>query len=171
MCSSDLVAALGAVIEKLEAGEGFRSTQELENFRDRILGALRESFPGLQLNHSLEASIPTTINFAVPGVSSREILDVFDAAGIRVSSGSACNSGKASRSHVLDAMGAEVWKSEGAVRLSWGLASTAEEIGEAAAAIRRAGRAISRSCLMVTGADFNEPHRDVDGIIQLRHGG
>ena len=42
-------------------------------------------------------------------------MDLFDAAGIRVSSGSACSS-KVPTSFVLDAMGLEQWRSQGAIR-------------------------------------------------------
>ena len=43
-----------------------------------------------------------------------------DLAGISVSAGAACSSGKVSRSHVLDAMGVEHDLSSGAIRVSLG---------------------------------------------------
>ena len=43
-----------------------------------------------------------------------------DLAGYAISAGSACSSGKVTRSHVLDAMGVEDHVSEGAIRLSLG---------------------------------------------------
>mgnify|MGYP005681221937 FL=1 len=45
---------------------------------------------------------------------------VLDMAGISVSAGAACSSGKVSRSHVLDAMGIEHDLSSGAIRVSLG---------------------------------------------------
>ena len=44
----------------------------------------------------------------------------FDLAGIAVSSGSACSSGKVQPSHVLEAMGLAPELAQGAVRLSLG---------------------------------------------------
>jgi cysteine desulfurase len=50
-----------------------------------------------------------------------------DLAGISVSAGSACSSGKVSRSHVLDAMGVENDLSQAVLRVSFGWASQAED--------------------------------------------
>jgi cysteine desulfurase len=51
-----------------------------------------------------------------------------DLLGISISSGSACSSGKVGPSHVLDAMGVSPELSEGALRLSLGWNSTAEDV-------------------------------------------
>jgi cysteine sulfinate desulfinase/cysteine desulfurase-like protein/glyoxylase-like metal-dependent hydrolase (beta-lactamase superfamily II)/rhodanese-related sulfurtransferase len=168
------VASLGAVFELLErrgSEKRFQDDTQLCAYRRTLEAALREVFPQLEFAARPEDAIPTTLNFAVPGLASRDLLDLFDAAGVRVSSGSACSSGKASRSHVLDAMGLPEWRSLGAVRLSWGLATGADDIECAAQAIRAAGRALSRSCILVSSDDFSEPSSAFDGILQLRHGG
>jgi cysteine desulfurase len=67
----------------------------------------------------------------------------FDLAGVALSAGSACSSGKVGPSHVLKAMGRG--DNEGALRVSIGRGTTNEEIGlfaEALATIiaRRAGK-------------------------------
>ena len=169
------VASLGAVFELLEKsnldGGPFRSDAELRDYSAILENALREVFPAIEFALPAEAAIPTTLNFAVPGLASRDLMDLFDAAGIRVSAGSACSSGKAASSHVLDAMGFPEWRSTGAIRLSWGLATTREEIERAAVALKRAGRALGQSCLLVSSADFTEPSAPFDGILQLRHAG
>src|SRR5690606_27262970 len=115
------IAALHALFELLlnKEQQVFQSHTVLEGYRQKLLSALRSVFPTLVLNHELEDSVPTTLNFSVRGVPSRDIMDVFDAANIRVSSGSACSSG-VTRSFVLDAMGLEAWRSSSAIRLSFG---------------------------------------------------
>ena len=68
-----------------------------------------------------------------PGVPANAQLIQFDMAGIAVSAGSACSSGSLKPSHVLAAMG---WQEEAArevVRVSFGRATTAEEVDRFAA--------------------------------------
>lgn len=83
-------------------------------------------------------------NFAVPGLKSAVAMMGLDLAGISVSSGSACSSGKVGPSHVLAAMGVPALLSEGALRVSFGWNSTSadvdaclEELGEVVARHRR----------------------------------
>jgi cysteine desulfurase len=51
-----------------------------------------------------------------------------DLEGFAVSSGSACSSGKVGRSHVLDAMGVAPAISSGAIRVSLGWNTTADDV-------------------------------------------
>jgi cysteine sulfinate desulfinase/cysteine desulfurase-like protein/rhodanese-related sulfurtransferase len=139
------IAALGAVLEALETGGTFRTPAELRALRDRLAGALREAFPSLVFNAPLEHALPTTLNFSVPGLSSKELLDLFDAAGVRVSAGSACSASKAAPSYVLDAMGVPSERSASAVRLSFGPLADEAFVEDACARIRHCGRALARS--------------------------
>jgi cysteine desulfurase len=50
--------------------------------------------------------LPNTTCLALPGVKAETQVIALDLAGIAVSAGAACSSGKVARSHVLDAMGA-----------------------------------------------------------------
>jgi cysteine sulfinate desulfinase/cysteine desulfurase-like protein/rhodanese-related sulfurtransferase len=136
------IAALGAVLQALEAGGTFRTHGQLLAMRERLAGALREAFPGLVFNAPLEHALPTTLNFSVPGVSSKELLDVFDAAGVRVSAGSACSAAKAAPSYVLDAMGVPGECSASAVRMSFGPLADETFIEAACERILRCGRAL-----------------------------
>jgi cysteine desulfurase len=72
--------------------------------------------------------LPNTVAFAVPGLRAETALIAFDLAGVAVSSGSACSSGKVKRSHVLQAMGVEPALAEGAIRVSLGWNSTKEDV-------------------------------------------
>ena len=49
--------------------------------------------------------LPNTVCVGLPGVAALTQLIALDLAGVQVSAGAACSSGKVSRSHVLDAMG------------------------------------------------------------------
>ena len=72
------------------------------------------------------------------------MLIALDLAGVAVSSGSACSSGKVTPSHVLAAMGVEPGLAAGAIRVSLGWASREEDVdrfvvalAEALAGLRR----------------------------------
>lgn len=84
-----------------------------------------------------EARLVNTVAFAVPGLRAETLLIGLDLAGVAVSSGSACSSGKVGRSHVLAAMGIGEPLLGGAVRLSLGWSSTAEDVAGFAAAFAR----------------------------------
>lgn len=161
------IAALGAVLDALSDGQTFRDIPTLTGYRDQLLAALRDAFPGLCLNAPLEHALPTTINFSVPGLTSKELIDLFDAAGVRVSGGSACSAAKAQPSFVLQAMGLPAWQAASAIRLSIGPAADQDFIQEACARIRRCGEALRRTCLVTSGV---EP-LPADGVIQLTANG
>jgi len=141
------IAALGAVLTALEDGQTFRSMRELEVFRDRLAECLRTAFPGLHFNAPFDKALPTTLNFSVPGWDSGALLNLFDAAGLRVSAGSACSSEKGAPSHVLQAMHLPRWCSGSAIRLSFGplvephvIDAACEAIARCAQVLRTTGR-------------------------------
>lgn len=139
------IAALGAVLAALEEGATFRTHAQLQACRDRLAASLRDAFPGLVFNVPLEHALPTTLNFSVPGLGSKELLDLFDAAGVRVSAGSACSAARAAPSYVLDAMGVPLERSASAVRLSFGPLADDAFIEAACARIRHCGRALAQA--------------------------
>jgi cysteine sulfinate desulfinase/cysteine desulfurase-like protein/rhodanese-related sulfurtransferase len=161
------IAALGAVLAALEEGGTFRSHDQLHEFRERLAQALRTAFPGIVFNMPFEHSLPTTLNFSVAGLASKELLDLFDAAGVRVSSGSACSASKAAPSYVLDAMGLPAWRSGAAVRMSFGPIADDAFIAAACARILRCGAALHASGLLPDAAG-QQAH---DGVLQLSSDG
>lgn len=163
------IAALHAIFTELVKSQGsvFQPESTLWQYRQQLLQALQAVFPALVLNSDAPYVVPTTLNFSVPGFYSKDIMDLFDAAGIRVSSGSACSS-KVPSSFVLDAMGLPAWRSQGAIRLSFGPAMTALECQQACVAIRALASVVSKHCLVLTDATPTlELH--ASGLIQLKH--
>ena len=71
--------------------------------------------------------LPNTSCLALPGVRADTQVIALDLAGIAVSAGAACSSGKVARSHVLDAMGAGALAGE-AIRVSLPWASTWDDV-------------------------------------------
>lgn len=141
------IAALGAVLDRLEDGRTLRNPHDLAALRDRLADALRAAFPGLEFNTPFDKALPTTLNFSVPGHASFELLRLFDAAGVQVSAGSACSSGQATSSHVLQAMHLPPSRSAAAIRMSFGPLVDTATIAAACDAITRCGAAFAaRPC-------------------------
>ena len=164
------MAAINVIFEMLldNQSSSFSSIETLREYQTQLVATLKRVFPSIVFNHHFKNSVPTTINFAIPGFSSKEIMDLFDAANIRVSSGSACSS-KVTRSFVLDEMGLPVWQSESAIRLSFGPAMTKAEVDEACLRIAFAAQALTQSCMVLDHSEINttEP---LNGLVQLRFG-
>ncbi len=74
------------------------------------------------------ARLPNTACFAQPGLSAVTQVMALDLSGVAVSAGSACSSGKVSRSKVLRAMGAKDDLAACAIRISLGWGSQAEDV-------------------------------------------
>ncbi len=165
------VAAIGAVLELLANSptRTFADEDVLDGYRQKLVDALRTAFPTIVFNAPFENSVASTINFSVRSFPSKELMDLFDAAGIRVSSGSACGSG-AKKSYVLDAMGVEPWQSYGAIRMSFGAMVGKHEIDQACQRIAEVGVALCDSCLVVADDAKSLGGQDLDGLIQLKSG-
>ena len=96
--------------------------------RDRLEARLTRLAPAARVFGREVERLPNTTCITMPGVSNQTQLIEFDLAGIAVSTGSACSSGKVGPSHVLAAMGVEPEATASAIRISLGWASTAEEV-------------------------------------------
>jgi cysteine desulfurase len=72
--------------------------------------------------------VPTIGAIALPGATSAALLVQLDLAGIAVSAGSACSSGKSRPSHVLEAMGVAPEIASSFIRISFGPDSSEQEV-------------------------------------------
>ncbi len=138
------IAAWGAVMKALLEGRTFQSGSRLLEHREKLARALATAFPGVVFNAPFSLAVPTTLNFSVPGISSNTLLALFDAAGVRVSAGSACSAAKAEPSYVLVAMGLPEWQTTAAVRLSFGPLDDSALVEQACAAIVRCGQVLKQ---------------------------
>ncbi|MGB6389986.1 MAG: cysteine desulfurase family protein [Methyloceanibacter sp.] len=72
--------------------------------------------------------LPNTSCIAVPGTRAETLVIGLDLAGVAVSAGSACSSGKVEASHVLSAMAVPPEIAQGAIRVSLGYGSEVADI-------------------------------------------
>jgi len=125
-------AAAAAAAQELEA-EGRRWAA----LRDRLEAELKGAFPQTVVFGAGTERLPNTTLFALPGMKAETAVIGLDLAGIAVSSGAACSSGKVAASHVLAAMGASGPLARGAVRVSIGYATQDADIERFLAAWRK----------------------------------
>ena len=136
------ISAFGAATKAAMAAlDG--DTARLRNLKDRLEEGLKQT-PGMIVFSEDAPRLPNTTLFTVPGLRAETAVIGFDLAGIAVSSGSACSSGKVQPSHVLEAMGTGRELAQGAVRLSTGWSTSEADIDLALKAWRKLADALLR---------------------------
>ena len=125
--------------ERLASG----SAERTRALRDRLHERLLSGVPGLTLNGHPVQRLPNTLNVSFPGWDGEELLA--RTPGVAASTGSACHAGRTEPSGVLTAMGIERARALGAVRLSLGYQSTADEVDAAANALIASARVAATS--------------------------
>ncbi|MCK1420790.1 cysteine desulfurase [Bradyrhizobium sp. 180] len=118
--------------------------KRMATLRDHLENGLRATAGATILADGVER-LPNTVLFTAPGLKAETAVIGFDLAGVAVSSGSACSSGKVQPSHVLSAMGYDPIVAQGAVRLSLGWSTELEEINRALEAWRKLGNNLLKS--------------------------
>jgi cysteine desulfurase len=108
--------------------EDLKNSPKLAALRDRLETALLEIEPRLHVFSAKAPRLPNTSCLTMPGVQSETQVMALDLAGVAVSAGSACSSGKVEPSHVLRASGAPDAVSGCAIRVSAGWATRDEDI-------------------------------------------
>jgi len=131
-------AAIKAAMAALEA-----DASRLLDLKGRLEDGLKQT-PGMIVFSEDAPRLPNTTLFTVPGLRAETAVIGFDLAGIAVSSGSACSSGKVQPSHVLEAMGQGRELAQGAVRLSLGWSTSQTDIEMALKAWRKLADALLR---------------------------
>jgi cysteine desulfurase len=105
--------------------------------RDDLIARVRAAVPDALLNGDPDPAgrLPANAHFSFPGCEGDALLMLLDAAGIEVSTGSACSAGVPQPSHVLLAMGATPALARSSLRFSLGHTSTAADVDALAAVI------------------------------------
>lgn len=121
------IVAFGAAAAALTANSA-ADIAHTARLRDRLESGLLAATPEAVIFGADAARLPNTTLVALPGAKAETLVIAFDLAGVAVSSGAACSSGKVAPSHVLAAMGVEPALARGAIRVSTGPATTEAEI-------------------------------------------
>ena len=111
------------------AGDGLDGAGRLAEWRDRLeREALSRVTRALVVGAWALARLPNTTCLVLPGTSGEVQVMALDLAGVAVSAGSACSSGKVAPSHVLAAMGLEPRLAASAIRVSLGWTSREADV-------------------------------------------
>jgi cysteine desulfurase len=96
--------------------------------RDALEAQVRAIAPEAVIIGAGTDRLPNTTSLALPGTHAETLVIALDLAGVAVSAGAACSSGKVGASHVLAAMGLAPDVARAAIRISLGPTTTAGEV-------------------------------------------
>ena len=135
-----LAVGFGAAADLARADLDAGGPPRLAGLRDRLLGGLMDRLSGrVALNGHPDRRLPNTVNVSIAGVRGDDVLAA--AVGIAAATGSACHAGTTDPSAVLSAMGLDRDRALGALRLSLGRWTTADDVDRA---IESVGEAADR---------------------------
>ncbi len=101
---------------------------QLADLRDRVIAGVRAAVPSAILRGDPVGRLDSNAHFTFPGCEGDSLLFLLDAAGVSVSTGSACQAGIPEASHVLLAMGLSDTEARGALRITVGHTTTEADV-------------------------------------------
>lgn len=125
------IAGFGAAVKRADMTKDNEHTAMLKT---ALINAISD-IPDIQING--EGTSSHVLNVSFKGVRSEVFLHTLESNGIMVSSGSACSSNKPNPSHVLTAMGVDPKAIDSAIRFSFSVYNTIDEIHFCADVINR----------------------------------
>jgi cysteine desulfurase len=130
------IAGFGAAARA--AARDVEAMERVQALRDRVEAEILAVTPSAVVIGAGTERLPNTTSVALPGASAETLVIALDLAGVAVSAGAACSSGKVGASHVLEAMGLEPALARAAIRVSLGWGSTEGDVAAFAEAWARA---------------------------------
>ena len=120
------IAGFGAAARV--AADDLPAMAALGALRDRIEAALRSTSPEVEIFAAAAPRLPNTSCVSMPGVAAESQVMALDLAGVAVSAGAACSSGKVRASRVLTAMGVPLAHANTAIRVSLGWTTSEADV-------------------------------------------
>lgn len=119
-------AAVGHVV-----GDVRERSERVAALRDDLVARLVEVAPDAVVNGAQGGAgvrLPGNAHVSFPGCEGDALLMLLDAAGVQVSTGSACSAGVPEPSHVLLAMGVDPVRARSSLRMTLGHSSTQADV-------------------------------------------
>ena len=126
--TENVAAIVGFGVAAELAGRDLANAAALARLRDALEAGALAIAPDAVVFSRRVPRLPNTACIAVPGAKAETLVIGLDLAGVAVSSGSACSSGKVEASHVLSAMGVAPEIAQGAIRVSLGFGTSNTDI-------------------------------------------
>lgn len=105
--------------------------------RNYLMEKIMHEIPGARINGHRNRRLPGNVNVSFEGVDGASLLILLEEDGICASGGSACNTGEARVSYVIEAMGVPEDYAAGTVRLTLCGETTRADIDAAAASLKK----------------------------------
>jgi len=121
------IAGFGATVDA--AVRDLDTIARIAALRDELEVGLKDIDPNTKILGAESSRLANTTCFAAPGKRAETTLIKLDLAGVAVSSGAACSSGKVGISRALKAMRVPQDLAQSAIRISIGHATTQDDIG------------------------------------------
>ena len=135
--TEDVAAAVGmATALELAVAERDATVRRIRRARERLMSALT-GMEGVESTGHPKERLPGLASVVVADVEGASVVVKLDLEGIGASVGSACTTGSAEPSHVLTAMGYPDEEARGALRFSFGHATTDREVDEVVGVVPR----------------------------------
>lgn len=125
---NDVGIAGFALAAEIAAEQRIEEAERLTGLRVSLETDVSGRAPEARIMGADAERLCNTVSIALPGVAAETQVMALDLAGVAVSAGSACSSGKVKRSHVLDAMAPDDPIAGEAIRVSLGWASTGDDV-------------------------------------------
>lgn len=150
--AASFAAAASAIAARLED-----DAERMAALRDRLIAGALAAVPEARLSGDPDPAgrLPGNAHFSFAGCEGDSLLFLLDAAGVSVSTGSACQAGVPEPSHVLMAMGRTEADARGALRVTIGHSSTGADVDAFLAALPAAYAQASRAGLAARATSFD----------------
>ncbi|QTX04509.1 cysteine desulfurase family protein [Agromyces archimandritae] len=145
-------AAADAVARSLDG-----DVQRMAGLRDRLVAGVAAAVAEARLSGDAQSvgRLPGNAHFTFPGCEGDSLLFLLDAAGVAVSTGSACTAGVPEPSHVLLAMGRSEAEARGAIRVTLGHDTVEADVDAFLAALPEAYARASRAGMAGRSTSFD----------------
>ena len=124
------IAGLAAALAFTQTDK-HKESLRLKKLQAYLLNGIQKLLKGAKINgphQDLSLRLPNNVNFTIPGIEGEALVLYLDAAGICVSTGSACATGSTDASHVLLAIGMDEKEAKQGIRVSIGKETTMQDI-------------------------------------------
>ncbi len=123
--------AVALAVARGDAAASAAEADRQRGLRDALISQLGQIANGELTGHP-GARLPNSVSWVFEAVEGGDLVAALDLEGVAASTGSACTSGSAEPSHVLEAMGVPPERIRGSLRLTLGRTTTADEVQLAA---------------------------------------
>lgn len=126
--TENTAAIVAMAVAMREACENMEQAAEYTTrLRNKLVARILE-IPGAHINGSMTSRLPGNVNCRFDGVEGEAVVIMLDLAGVCVSAGSACTSGRGEPSHVMTALGQSRRDAYGAIRITLAETNTEAEV-------------------------------------------